>query len=86
MLFILILKTSGLLNLALKAFGANDNKVVKNSISEANKTIKNLFKSTKSKINKSKNFTNIYAIEKTIFPTLNTRIAFNYLKKMFIKA
>lgn len=59
MLFILILKTSRSLDLALKAFGANDDKVVKNSINKANKIIKNLSKFTKLKINKSKNLTNI---------------------------
>ena len=82
-LFTSLLKISRLLNLALKAFNADDNKVVSNSDCRANKTIVNL-----SKNNKSKNLTympNIGATGDFIFQNSNAKKVFNNLWLAFIK-
>ena len=70
----------------LIAFRTNNNEVVRNGDSKANKMIINLF--NKLKNNKSKKLMrvlNIGAMEKPIFLTFNTKKAFNYLKQAFIK-
>ena len=74
--------------MALKAFKAGNNKVVK-SDNRANKTIINFSKSNKLKNNKSKNLTyilNIKITKKPIFLTFNIKKIFNYLQQAFIKA
>ena len=65
--------------LALKAFRADDNKIVVSDGGRTNKTIRNL----------SKNLTyisNIRIIEEFIFLTPNSKKTFNYLQLAFIKA
>ena len=67
--------------MALKTSMTDNNKVVEIDC-RANKTFKNLFKSKKSKNNKSKNLTymlNIKATGKPIFLTLNAKKVFNNL-------
>ena len=80
------MKITGLLNLTLKVFRANNYKVVRNNSSRANKMVVDLF--NKLKNNKSRNLTyilNIRAIKKLIFLIPNTKKAFNHLKQAFIK-
>ena len=63
-------------NLTLKIFKANNNEVVSDDGSRANKIIVNLFKN-----NKFRNSTcmpNIKATKELIFLTPNTKKAFNY--------
>ena len=70
--------------LILKAFSADDNKVVDDGSNKTNRTIVNL-----SKNKKSRNLTrvpNIEAIEEYKFLTPNAKKAFNYLWLAFIKA
>ena len=70
--------------MALKAFGANDYKVIGSSRNKANKIIVNLSKNTK-----SRNLTyvpNIGAIVKSFFLIFNIKKTFYYLRQMFIKA
>ena len=72
--------------LALKAFRASNNKVVRNNDIKANKIVIDLF--NKLKNNKFKNLThvpNIKATEESIFLTPNAKKTFNYLKQIFIK-
>ena len=72
-----ILKITRLLDLVLKVFKADKDKIV-SSDDRANKMIVNL----------SRNLTyisNIKALKKSIFLILNTKKAFNYLKQAFIK-
>ena len=79
-ILIFLLKTTGLLNLVLKAFRADDNKIIGDSDNRANKTVVNL-----SKNNKSKNLMyilNIRAINKSTFLTSNIKKIFNYLKQI----
>ena len=74
------MKTIGLSKkLVSKIFRADDNKVVGDGNSRANKTI----------INSSKNLTympNLRAIKKPNFLTLHAKKTFNYLQLAFIKA
>ena len=87
-LLISFLKMTGLLDLALKAFKADGNEVVKVG-GKANKIIKDLSKSKKSKNKKSKILTyslDIRATGKPMFLTFNAKKAFNHLKQAFIKA
>ena len=79
-----MLKITGLSNLALKVFKADNNKIVDNSDGRANKTVMNSFKN-----NKSRNLIcmpNIKAIRELIFLSTNAKKTFNYLKQAFIKA
>ena len=72
-----MLKITKSLDLALKAFKANNNKVVNNDGNKTNKTIVNLYKN-----NKSRNLTrmpNIKAMKKSTFLTFNAKKTFNYL-------
>ena len=72
-----MLKITGLLNLALKAFKANNNKVVGGNSDKTNEMVVNL-----SKNNKSKNLTyipNIIGIGKPTFLTPNAKKNFNHL-------
>ena len=78
------MKTTGLLKLTLKAFKANDNKVVNNSSGRANRTVVNLSKNKKSK--KSTYMPNIKATKEPNFLILNAKKAFNYLRLVFIEA
>ena len=76
-LFIFLLKIIGLLNLALKVFGANDNKIINSNNGRINKIVVNL-----SKNEKSRNLTyvpKIRAITKLIFLILNIKKVFNHL-------
>ena len=80
-LFTLLLKITGLLNLIPKAFKADDNKIV-GIVCKANKMAINLS-------NKSKNSTyilNTEAIKKSNFLTPNAKKTFNHLRLAFIKA
>ena len=73
--------------MALKVFKISNNKIIRGGNSKANKIVVNL--SIKLKNNKSKkliNISNIKAIRKHIFLTLNIKKFFNYLTKVFIKA
>ena len=82
-LFILLLKATRLLDLAPKAFRANNNEVIGIG-GRANRMIVNL-----SKNKKFRNLThvlNIKVIKKSIFLTFNAKKAFNYLHLAFIKA
>ena len=70
----------------LKAFRADNNKIVKNNSSKTNKIVVNLF--NKSKNNKSRSLMhipNIKAMKKPIFFTFNAKKTFNCLKQIFIK-
>ena len=73
------MKTIGSLkNFISKAFKINNNKVISDADSRANKMVVNLFKN-----DKSRNLTympNIEAIEKPTFSICNANKAFNYLK------
>ena len=78
-----LLKTTGLSELAPKAFKADDNKVVGDGGDKTNETVINL-----SKNKKSRNLTyvpNIKATGKPNFLTLDAKKAFNYLRLAFIK-
>ena len=82
-----MLKITRSLDLALKAFKADYNKVVKDDDNRANEIVMNL--SNKLNNNKSKNLmhiSNIRAIKKSIFLNPNAKKVFNYLKQAFIKA
>ena len=64
-------------------FKHNENEIVKDSGSETNKTVVNLFKN-----NKFRNLmyiSNIRAIKKPHFLIFNAKKTFNYLKQAFIK-
>ena len=69
--------------LALKAFKANNNKVVDGNSSKANETVVNLFKNNKSKI--LTYMPNIKAMKELIFLIPNAKKAVNYLRQVFIK-
>lgn len=73
--------------LALKAFKANNNKIVEVG-SKPNKTIKNLFKAKSLKNTKSEitTYINIKTIRELMFLTFGTKKTFNYLQQTFIKA
>lgn len=66
-----------LVNLATRALGINDNKIVKNG-SKADKILKNLSKSKKLKNIKSKilTYTNIRAIKESMILTPSARTSF----------
>ena len=72
-----------LLNLAVKVFKDNDNKVIEID-GRAKETIVNLFKNNKSQ--KLTCMPNIKAIKEPTFSILNTKKTFNYLRQAFIKA
>ena len=72
--------------LALRAFRANNNKVVKGGGGRANETIVDLSKPKNNKFEKLTRVLNIRAIGKPIFLTSNAKKTFNYLKQVFIKA
>ena len=84
-LFISLLKTTGLSEKsASKALRVDDNEVVHNGSSKANRTVVNLFKNKK-----SKNLTyisNIGATRKPNFLSSNAKKIFNHLWLAFIKA
>ena len=83
-----MLKATKLLDLALKAFRTDDNKIVEVD-SKTSKTSKNVSKFKKSKNDKCKNSTcmpNIWARRKPNFLTFNTIKTFNHLQLAFIKA
>ena len=67
-----------------KAFKINDNRVIGNGDSRANKIVLNSSQNNKSK--KSMYMPNIKATKKPIFLTFNTKKTFNYLQLAFIKA
>ena len=74
------MKTIGLsIELVLKAFNANNNKIVDSSSSKANKMIINLFKNLIY-------IPNIRVTKKPTFLTFNTKKTFNQLQLAFIKA
>ena len=70
-------------NLALKAFRADDNKVVEVG-GKANRTVSNLFKNKK--FRNLIHMPNIEATEEPNFLTLNAKKDFKYLWLVFIKA
>lgn len=74
-----------LLNLALKIFRTNNNKIVKSGNSRANKIARNLFQFKKLKNNKSKNLIYIEVIRELIFLISDIKKIFNYLRQIFIK-
>ena len=83
-----MLKITESFGLALKAFTAED-EVVGDSGVRADETIRNLFKSKKSKNDKSKNLTCIpifEAIGEPMFLISDAKEAFNHLRQVFIKA
>ena len=83
-----MLKTTGLYVLAPRAFVAKD-EVVKSGGGGADKTIKNLSTSKKSKNDKSRDLTYIPIIgvmREHIFLTPNAKEAFNRLRQAFIEA
>ena len=63
---------------------ANNNEIISNSNSRANRTVVNLFKNKKSK--KSTRLPNIKATKKSNVLIFDTKEAFNYLWLAFIKA
>lgn len=70
-------------------FRTDVNKIIGGGGGRVNEMVKNLSKSKKLKNKKSEILTrlsNIKAIEKPMFLTLNGRKAFNYLRQTFIKA
>ena len=77
------MKATGLLDLALKAFRADDNEVV-GVDGRANRTVVNLFKNKKSR--NLAHMSNIRAIREPNFLIPNAKKAFNYLWLAFIKA
>ena len=82
-LFPSLLKATRLSKLALKAFKVDNNKIIGDDDSRANKTFMNL-----SKNNKSRDLTympNIGAIGEPYFLTSNTKKVFNYLRLTVIK-
>ena len=83
-----MLKTTVLYGkLVLKAFRADDNKVIKIG-GKVNEMVKNLSKSKKSKNTKSKipTYTNIGAMGEPIFLIFGAKEAFNQLWQAFIEA
>ena len=65
-----------------RVIGANKNKTINNNSKKANKTVRILFESKKSKNQKFENLiyiSNIKIIEKFIFIIFNTKKTFNYL-------
>ena len=81
-----MLKTTRSLEVLVpKSLRIDDNEVVKVG-DRADKTIKNLSKSKKSKNEKSKVQTRIKALGETTFLTPGAKKAFNHLKQVFIKA
>ena len=78
------MKTTGLLKLALKVFKADNNKVVDDGDSKANRTVMNLSKNKKSK--KLTYVPNIGSIGEPNFLTPNAKKAFKYSQLAFIKA
>lgn len=85
-----MLKTAGSSEiLASKAFKANSGKIVRvSSNARADKVLKNLSKSKKSKNTKFKisTRTNIGATRKSFFLTLGTKKTYNHLRQAFIIA
>ena len=75
----------GLLDLALKTFRADDNKVVGVG-GRANKMFKILFRAKNLKNKKFKNGTYIKAVEKLFFLIFDAKKAFNHFWQAFIKA
>ena len=71
------MKTNELLDLTLKAFRADDDKVVGSYGSRANETVVNLSKNKKSR--KLTYMPNIEAIEEPTFLTTNAKKSFNHL-------
>ena len=81
-----MLKITGLSEkLALRAFKADNNKVVGGG-NRADKTVVDSFMSKSEKSRKSTLLPNIRAMEKSNFPTLDAKKAFNHLRLAFIKA
>ena len=81
-----MLKTNGLLEiLVLNLLKADNNEVVEVS-NRADETVRNLFKSNKSKNKMSKVHTYIGALRKPTFLTPGAKEAFNRLKQAFIEA
>ena len=78
-----MLKATKLLDLAIKTFIDNNNKVIKID-GKTNETILNLFKNNK--LRKLICILNIRAMGKLIFLTPNAKKALNYLWLAFIKA
>ena len=74
--FTSLLKTIRLLDLTLKAFKADDNKIVGNSGNKANEKVLNLFKNNKSR--NSMYIPNIRDIKNFTFLTPNAKKAFNH--------
>ena len=72
--------------MALKAFRANNNKVVKGSSGRVDETVIDSSKSKNKKSKKLMCIPNIRAIKKPNFLTLDAKKAFNHLKLAFIKA
>lgn len=71
--------------LALKAFRADNNEIVRSGNCRADETFKNSFKSTKLKNNKSEILTNIGTTGKPIFLIPGSMEAFNQLRQAFTK-
>ena len=72
--------------LALRAFRAGNNEVVRSGDNRADKTVVDSSKSKNKKSRKSIRMLNIGATRETNFLTSNAKKVFNYLQLVFIKA
>ena len=74
-------------NTALKAFKVDDNEIVDDSDGKTNKMVMIFsYISKNNKFRKLIHISNIRAIRKPIFLTLNAKKTYNHLKQAFIKA